>query len=596
MTPMKLSVFFAFFPYGGNGGTAVEVPQIRKWFAKTLLKAAKDERVGEIFDQDFSDTPIPMTRNAAVEMALAKNFDVVVMCDSDMWPDVELDFGDPEAKPFWEEAFNLLYERKLRGLHTAVGAPYCGPPPHENCYVFHWANWRNDDPDKKFRIEKYSREDAAARVGISGPNEVAALPTGLIMFTTDLFKVAREPWFYYEYDGDSMACKECGVPKPGRQSKKASTEDVAATRDICLFAEMELGYSPVFCAWDSWAGHWKPVVVRKPRPTTVSDINQKYLAATLSKRARDERVIFVGNKNEPRPLAMDLGRLPVREDIPQQTNGPLAGVVDLSKPPADNLNALIPSPAVYPVSDGTPDPFTVIKPMCWAPKPKLLRFARDKARAIKAAKPDALIVELGPKWRPFDEATEFIGWDRPEELTGDDRPFNQTIDLCHDRLPYTDGAVDFLYCRHTLEDLSDPEHLLREIARVAKAGYIEFPSVLAETARRVDAGGELWRGYIHHRWFVWVSQARQLTLLPKYPCIEYAALEDYTQTLAEHLEAWDGSLSWEGELKFMVLRHEKEFVIGKDYERILSTVCARLAEIVTPPSPAQEATTFEVRI
>ena len=73
------------------------------------------------------------------------------------------------------------------------------------------------------------------------------------------------------------------------------------------------------------------------------------------------------------------------------------------------------------------------------------------------------------------------------------------VDLESELLPYTYKQVDFLYSRHTLEDLHNPLHLCREMNRVAKAGYIEVPSPASEFCRGVDGGKPHYRGYVHHR-------------------------------------------------------------------------------------------------
>jgi SAM-dependent methyltransferase len=49
------------------------------------------------------------------------------------------------------------------------------------------------------------------------------------------------------------------------------------------------------------------------------------------------------------------------------------------------------------------------------------------------------------------------------------------------RLPFQDKAFDFVVARHVLEHVSDPEIVLREMGRVARNGYIECPSPLAES-------------------------------------------------------------------------------------------------------------------
>jgi hypothetical protein len=71
-----------------------------------------------------------------------------------------------------------------------------------------------------------------------------------------------KPWFFYEW-------------KDKYQADKASTEDVTQTRDLSLVGTQTLGYNPVFCNWDAWAGHWKPKCVSKPQVISASGISEK---------------------------------------------------------------------------------------------------------------------------------------------------------------------------------------------------------------------------------------------------------------------------------------------------------------------------------
>lgn len=277
-TPRKLSVAFARFPYGGVGASSLEVPDIGDWLCDTALKCKGDPRIEWTKRFRVSDTPITMTRNKAVRKSQGINADVLVMLDSDMCPDCEL-LGDASAKPFWETSFDFLYKHWEKGP-VIIAAPYCGPPPYSNTYVFRWAQWSNHLLPQDMRIEMYGREEAAMRSGIQG-GEVAALPTGCIMYDMRIFDYLEPPWFYYEW-------------KNKFQDEKASTEDVTMTRDACLRAQLKLGYNPLHINWDAWAGHWKPFLVRKPRPITVEEVGQRYTNAVKDHFHRDEREITVG--------------------------------------------------------------------------------------------------------------------------------------------------------------------------------------------------------------------------------------------------------------------------------------------------------------
>ena len=276
MTPRKHKLLIAQAPYGGNGGISSSHPSITNWLLRTVPKMVKDERIEDVKHVEICDTPITMSRNAMVQAARQSGCDLLLMIDSDQFPDYELDFNkDPTAKPFWDTSFDFLYKHWDKGP-CVIGAPYCGPSPHQNIYVFHWTNLRNEVANSKPRLDQYRREHAAI---MSGIQECAALPTGLILFDVRCFDLVKPPYFYYQYEGDGARCEHCNEIKPGMQAKKSSTEDVTATRDISLVGQQTLGYNPVFCNWDAWAGHVKPEIVGKPRPVFVDHVTAKFAEA-----------------------------------------------------------------------------------------------------------------------------------------------------------------------------------------------------------------------------------------------------------------------------------------------------------------------------
>ncbi len=289
MTPRKLKIAIATFPYGGNGAISSEFPHVGNWRARTMMKIMKDERCeDDIAHIELCDTPITMTRNRAVLQARKVNADVLLMIDSDMWPDHGLYTGDAYAKPFWNSSFDYLYNHWERGP-VVIGAPYCGSSPVNNIFVFRWGSDRNpENCQQDMAIKAYGREEAAIKVGIES---VAALPTGLIMFDMRMFKLTEPPdieagkyargWFYYDW-------------KDKYASEKVSTEDVTTTRDMSLMGMLKLGYNPILCNWDAWAGHVKQEVVPKPYPITLEQIESRYRAAAKNEISDTERMVDVG--------------------------------------------------------------------------------------------------------------------------------------------------------------------------------------------------------------------------------------------------------------------------------------------------------------
>lgn len=279
MQVKKLDVRIATFSYGGNGGIASEHPDVGRWLTKTVIAMKADPRIGRVGRVDYCDTPITMTRNRAVKEAIQEGFDLVLMVDSDQQPDCEI-HDDPNAKPFWASSFDRVYAG--HGTQpVAVFAPYCGPPPNENVYVFTWRNCESDNPHEAgFRLAQYEREEATTFTGIM---EAAAAPTGLILWDLELFRETApkekgdRPWFYYEYTDLE-------------ETQKGSTEDVTATRDISLHFLNQRGYNPILCNWSAWAGHWKPKCVRKPRCIGANEVQQKFANAVLRGHRSDERM------------------------------------------------------------------------------------------------------------------------------------------------------------------------------------------------------------------------------------------------------------------------------------------------------------------
>jgi hypothetical protein len=223
-----------------------------------------------------------MTRNQAMSACREGGFDCVLMLDSDNEPDGALE-RDPEAKPFWGEAFNLLYQRKIAGKETIVAAPYCGPPPApgecdggEIPYLFQWENNESDNPSPSFRLRLISRHEAAL---MRGMHRVAALPTGCCLLSIGVIDGMKRPYFYYEFDEEN--------------AHKKSTEDVVFTRNASLLWQQKGGDNICFAACDSWAYHHKTKVVGRPSIMPVEMVSEDFRRAVLDGHNAGDKLIDV---------------------------------------------------------------------------------------------------------------------------------------------------------------------------------------------------------------------------------------------------------------------------------------------------------------
>jgi methyltransferase family protein len=137
-----------------------------------------------------------------------------------------------------------------------------------------------------------------------------------------------------------------------------------------------------------------------------------------------------------------------------------------------------------------------------------LVLASSSEQILEQAGPDDLILDVGGWASPFGRANWVLDL-MPYETRGQYGPERGgperfasdtwvTRDICaRDPWPFADDQFDFVICSHTLEDVRDPVWVCSELARVAKAGYIEVPSRLEEQSYGFQGP---WVGWGHHHW------------------------------------------------------------------------------------------------
>jgi Methyltransferase domain len=196
----------------------------------------------------------------------------------------------------------------------------------------------------------------------------------------------------------------------------------------------------------------------------------------------------------------------------------------------------------------------------WSPVPEIVNHLAAKYKGKR-------VLEIGPGHAPFPDATVYLDW---QKLPG--IPSASFVKWDIERgVPYEDKSFDFVYARHVLEDMWNPFHLMFEMSRVAKAGYIETPSPPCEMTRGVDGNSPQYRGYNHHRWIVWEGDGK-LNFISKFPFVEYLAFADEAvteQLLRSGPRFWNTSYLWEGEVNFRHLQCPHDFAMPQDYGAML---------------------------
>jgi hypothetical protein len=145
-------------------------------------------------------------------------------------------------------------------------------------------------------------------------------------------------------------------------------------------------------------------------------------------------------------------------------------------------------------------------------------------------------------------------------------------DMCdREPWPWPDGFFDFAVCVTTLEDVRDPIWVCSELSRVARAGYVEVPTLWAELLHWWEGP---YLGHEHHRWLCEIEDGGLVFLHKPHSIHADRRLRvhrRWTRELAveDHLQG----LFWEGELP----ARERVCIGGFPREELAAKVHARFA-------------------
>lgn len=187
---------------------------------------------------------------------------------------------------------------------------------------------------------------------------------------------------------------------------------------------------------------------------------------------------------------------------------------------------------------------------------------------------DAKVLEVGPGTTAFPGATHFVDFAADVPSVSKDRLTKCNIET--ERLPFADKSFEFCYCRHALEDMYNPFAACAEMSRVAKAGYVETPSPIAELCRGVDDGCGSYRGYHHHRFIVW-EHGGALQFVSKYPLVEWLQADDdvLVNTLKSGPRHWNTYHLWFDHIELKHWQSPLDFDLPTEYPKIMRDAVAQ---------------------
>ncbi|MBD1906678.1 class I SAM-dependent methyltransferase [Funiculus sociatus GB2-A5] len=104
---------------------------------------------------------------------------------------------------------------------------------------------------------------------------------------------------------------------------------------------------------------------------------------------------------------------------------------------------------------------------------------------IKSIKPSDRVLEIGPGGNPHPRADilleyEFDSPDMAEAQRGYVYPLKTDKKIIYykgDRFPFKNKEFDYIICSHVIEHINNVDEFVREINRVGKAGYLEYPTI-----------------------------------------------------------------------------------------------------------------------
>jgi len=104
---------------------------------------------------------------------------------------------------------------------------------------------------------------------------------------------------------------------------------------------------------------------------------------------------------------------------------------------------------------------------------------------IVSIKPTDKVLEIGPGATPYHRSDIFLekDYDSVEELIAQSgrvgllKTSKEVIKYKGDIFPFDDNEFDYIVCSHVLEHVDNVELFLKEVQRVGKRGYLEFPTV-----------------------------------------------------------------------------------------------------------------------
>jgi hypothetical protein len=193
----------------------------------------------------------------------------------------------------------------------------------------------------------------------------------------------------------------------------------------------------------------------------------------------------------------------------------------------------------------------------WKPNSDIVKYLEKCVPETK----DAFILEMtsNPTEKVFSCSNRHISW------------YNIPKDLDND-------TYEFVYMRHTLEKLQNPQDFLEFLRMYSTRGYIETTSPLVEMMKRIQNVELKHRGHLLNRYIIWTDpDTNILHILPKYSLFEYISVSEEFENnmrnmLQKHPHYWNNYYYWDSTnpIEYILYQHNVNFDLEKDYDNLIT--------------------------
>lgn len=207
------------------------------------------------------------------------------------------------------------------------------------------------------------------------------------------------------------------------------------------------------------------------------------------------------------------------------------------------------------------------------------------------------VLEIGPGATPHERSDVFLEktFDTEEELIAQsghvgkletDKP---VIYYKGDTFPFKDNEFDYIICSHVLEHVDDIDCFLKEITRVGKSGYLEFPTIYYDYLHNIEEHQNML--LIEDNNILWCKKTE--TPLPQLNNFTdfFRALQLNNYRFQKEINAlWHHGMEWQSTIKHTQVSDWKDLTYSKE----------KLGEIIkpvqlSPNTPQQSGVKMAVR-